>query len=121
MASKLDKMRQTHADNMLTENELEQAAGGSFAETIDDSKFLNKLMEGMPGQPPRQNSSYELDRDGGAAVQTAWEKLGITFRYGIYAKPNEYYLDGKKLSRAEAMNYAQQRVGKQLTDSEWKY
>ncbi len=115
-ASKLDKLRQAHADNLLTANELDQAAGGGRRETAHDSKFLNQLMAGMPGRPPIQDE-YEVKDDQGAAVKAAWGQLGIRFEYRGYTTPNNYFLDGKKISRAEAMNYAQKRLGKYISDS----
>ena len=114
MASNLEKIRQAHADNMLTANELEQAAGGSRKETAYDSYFLNMLMEGMPGRPPAIEDEYAEPADQGAAVTAAWGQLGIQFEYHGNNMPNKYFLDGKQISRVAALNYAQQRVGRQV-------
>ena len=117
MASKLEKLRAKHAANMLDGDQLDAVAGGNYTESAMDSQFLDVLMQGMEGRP-RPMGLYAV-RTRGPEIARAWSKLGVGFKFGAGNVPNEYSIDGKKVSREEAMNHAMERVGKHLTEKDW--
>ena len=119
----------TMEDKKLTMEEMEQVAGGRGWETADDSRFLNVLLRGRPGQCDRYgNRTYASHTD---EIARAWASVGIRaeFREGsggrfTFTSPegdNRYYLDGKQISRDAAWAHAEQVVGKHLQKSDWKW
>lgn len=117
---KLDK------ENKLNNEELEQVSGGYLYETSNDSKFLNVLLRGTgyhrcdrygktkivwggSGPEPRQD------------IRNSWERLGITAIFHGAFEHNEYYLNGKRITRDEAWDYAEKVVGKHLERSDWDW
>ena len=124
--SQTEKMRKLFSDKALAVEEMEGVAGGSKAtdKTADDSRFLNVLLRGRPGQcnrygETRAGSAYESDSIA-HEVAVAWKSVGIGFRpandSGIY------YWDmntGRHLLREEAYEMAQKVVGKRLNKSDW--
>ena len=118
MASKLEKLRAKHAANMLDENQLDAVAGGNYTESMLDTQFLNVLMQGMEGQPPSMDIYFVVGH-GEPCLKRAWSKLGVEFKFGVRHDPNEYSIDGKKVSREDAMNHAMEVVGKHITEKDW--
>ena len=108
-------------DKKLTMEEMEQVAGGRNWEVVDDSKFLNVLLRGRPGQCDRYGSWRAGLND--TEIAKAWASVGIRakFHYSSKAGPNEYYLDGKEISREEAWAHAEQVVGKHLQKKDWDW
>ncbi len=53
-------------------------------------------------------------------VTAAWNKVGITVNTKAYFG-NEYFLNGKKISRSEAIKFACQKYGKNLNDMPGDY
>ena len=113
------------ADEMLTDEQLEQVAGGSPGETADDSRFLNVLLNGT-------TKYHHCDRYGEFKVFTSpasctdveksWNSLGIKIKiYRGSPNKNEYTLNGKQISRDEAWAYAENKVGRHLTKAEWNW
>ena len=121
-----DKMRELFADKELSTEQMEEVAGGNGAETANDSRFLNVLLRGRPGQPNRYGETrceamYEcasIRRE----VQAAWATVGI--RMSVSKKcpyHNEYYdmTTGKEMGQYTAYERAMKRVGKTLKKSDW--
>ena len=111
------------ADEMLTDEELDQVAGGTCAETANDSRFLNVLLQGT-------TKYHQCDRYGAGKiffskgaredVKDAWKSLGIRLYYSVESG-NEYHLNGKKISQSEAWAHAESLVGKHLTEAQWNW
>ena len=116
--NKMDKM-----DKILTAEEMEMVSGGSSQETSDDSRFLNVLLHGRAGRCDR----YGTWRAGcnKPEIVTAWASVGIKAvlnDHSMYQTiSNEYYLNGKQISRDEAWAHAEQVVGRHLAKSEWNW
>jgi hypothetical protein len=110
-------------DEMMSEEELENVAGGTLGETANDSRFLNVLLHGT-------TKYHQCDRYGSTAVwfsagpkkdvKKSWKSLGIDFEpdnlFGNY-----YFKDGKEISQAEAWTHAERLVGKHLTEAQWNW
>ena len=92
----------------LSDEQLEQVAGGTIPQTVEDSKFLYKhgLVDdwhGVIGMTFRWGTfSKEVD-DG-------WSKAGITcVTTPNPLKDNLYFKDGKPISRTEAYNIVEKK------------
>ena len=89
-----------YADEALSDEELNNVAGGTVTGTSDDSKFLYDygLVDDWHGETSTlfHWKSYSAEVDGG------WSKAGIT----CVTKPwgdNQYFMGGKQISRDEAV------------------
>ena len=110
------------AEEMLTDDELDNVAGGSPGELADDSRFLNVLLHGT-------DKYHQCDRYGGFRMflsqparddlKKSWNSLGIELEH--QAGPNIYRLNGKEISREEAWAHAERLVGKHLTKEQWNW
>ena len=95
----------------LNDEELEKVSGGTFGDTVGDSRLLYlhgilpKYYNGTTGSLNWKKCSKEVD-DG-------WAKAGIT----CITKPspfsdNLYFLNGKPISRTEAYNIVEKKYTK---------
>ncbi len=104
------------ADEMLTDDELDQISGGTLQESADDSHYLNDLLYGKPGQCDQygKTSVYfkERVRD---EIKTAWSSLGITCSM-ISFHGNKYEYAGQEISRRRAYEIAWERAGRNPSD-----
>ena len=88
-------------NEILTEEQLDTVAGGTFEENAKDCFFFREIGFEMPsGTIPYP----ELER--------AWAKSGIA----IVAKDeaNEYYYKGKEIPRAQALEIAMKKAHKKI-------
>ncbi len=112
--SKLELLKKAKAGNMLTADELDGAAGGAAGEMASDSQFLNRLLQGRAGCP-NIHSGMNCLLDGGAfrkELTAAWASVGITANLsGSLSGKNIYMLDGREITRQEAIDHANQMAG----------
>ncbi|MBR5914589.1 MAG: hypothetical protein IKZ58_09565 [Selenomonadaceae bacterium] len=100
-----------YADEMLTDDELEKVAGGTYYECTDDMDFLRKC--GVEVGNPDKYDSFQIE----STVADAWAKVGIICYPESYADnhsnvyKNSYSLNGKEISREEAHKYALKVTG----------
>ena len=127
MASKLEKLRKLHADKVLTEDDLDNIAGGSAEQCADDSRFLNVLLRGHPAQPDRYGAySFEYNEfvysSRCTGLRNAWAACGITMHLDN-SRDNSYYCDETErwISQAEARQYAMNKMGRHLNPSDWDW
>ncbi len=118
--NKTDKMRKLFADKQVSAEQLENVAGGFHNETADDSRFLNVLLRGRPGQCDRYGEarcycSPEICEE----ISAAWASVGVTVITHQTSYNNEYSINGKEVTRDQAWAHAQQVVGKTLKKSDW--
>ncbi len=112
--NKLDKIRNMKADNVIESEKLDEATGGTKSETIRDSMFLNELMVGHEGQP-KEIDYIHADKAHRQQVLDAWKVCGVKVIEGADdKKANEYYIDGKQVSRETAYIHAQKKIGRFL-------
>ena len=124
-------MKEKFEGKELNAEQLENVAGGVRAELSEDSQFLNVLLQGRSGQCKRYTEDdfgasgfggLFLKRDILKEIGKAWEAAGVRCEFSYHGE-NSYFSmkDGKKMTRLEAMNYAQDFVGKHMSSAEWCY
>jgi len=106
----------------MTDEELDQVAGGSPGELANDSRFLNVLLQG-------EKKYYQCDRYGEFTMfwsdnarkdlYKSWNSLGIEVENNFGENTYIRSWDKKKMSQAEAWEYAESKVGKHLTKEQW--
>ena len=93
-----------YADEILSDEELDNVAGGTYNETAEDSAFLN--IYGLCGKYTRNDILYDDGTSQEEDVKAGWAKVGVDFHYDgnplLWEKSNEYYISGNKVSREEA-------------------
>ena len=110
MANREENLKKINDElEMLSDDELEQIAGGTVGETVIESEFLYEL-----GYGSVTTGVLELwvDWKGETAkVEKGWAKFGVECHSHENAR-NDFYIDGKKVSRDDAFKYAANKVGK---------
>jgi len=91
----------------LNEEQLDKVAGGKNDEINSDSKFFKEIGITIKESLATLNGTNELKR--------AWAKYGISpiFVYGPDFN-NEYYYDGKQITRDEALKMVVEKSGKKI-------
>ena len=114
-----------YADEVMSDDELDGVAGGNCYETADDTRFLNSLNGSTDryGAPRIYFLTGEATRE---SIQGAWAKVGIYAKIKKHYIPsngtsNEYYLNGQQITQEQARQHAMNVVGKQMTESDWKW
>ena len=97
----------------MSDEELEQVAGGTYNETAADTRFLNDLA-GLCDRFGATKAFFQFGTVSGEAVK-GWNQLGITVHTG-FSDSNLYYLNGEKISRRQAFEYALKKFGRNLQD-----
>ena len=105
-------------DEILSEEELDNVAGGTFAESYNDAKAFEELgvkifKSDLVGIPL-------LDHDGFVNLRNAFEKYGVTIKddgsvFGDIvgtSKANEYFIGDKQVSREDAWKHINAQFGK---------
>ncbi|MBR2774151.1 MAG: hypothetical protein IKD73_04080 [Selenomonadaceae bacterium] len=105
-------------DEILKDEELEQVAGGTFAESYSDAQQFEKLgvkifKNDLVGVPL-------LDHEGFVNLRNAFDKYGVTIKddgsiWGDLtgkSKANQYFIGGKEVSREDAWKYINAQFGK---------
>ncbi len=125
---KMENLKAMKKVNMLDEAQLEQAAGGTLGEVADDSRFLNVLLAGRPGQPDRHGKGGFLmmnEQEGAAAraeIRAAWKSVGISYTLNTSLLHGcTYKLNGKEITQEQARQHAMNVVGRQLKESDWDW
>ncbi len=115
---KMRHLKSLKQNNALEETDLERVTGGTRMEMADDSHFLKTLLKGLPEMPNRLPASTgNLKSD----VESAWRTFGIDadVNPSIFSM-NTYMLDGKSITREEAMAHAAKVAGKDFPPY-WKW
>ena len=101
------------ADEIMNDEELDNVAGGTNAESAADSKFLNNLLKGTIYYQCKSYSEKDLydDLEARLDVLLSWKSVGIEIKLADKDK-NLYLLNGKEISRDEALAHAKKIVGK---------
>ena len=104
MTTREENLKKLHSElEMLSDEELEQVAGGTIPQTAEDSKFLYEhgLVEEKHGVIAMTFRWGTFSKE----VDDGWAKVGIT----CVSKPspladNLYFYKDKPISRTEAYN-----------------
>ena len=94
----------------LSDEELEGVAGGNFGETRVDSKILynHGLMDTSYTGLEVMFSWVSVS----SKVDAAWAKIGITCVTKPWLSSNQYFKDGKEITRDEAIKYVKENFKK---------
>ena len=92
------------ADEILSDEELDQVVGGTYLQTAQDSEFLN--IYGLCGKYTENDIAFDSGTSQEEDVKAGWAKVGVDFHYhsgrGTFGTHNAYYISGNKVSREEA-------------------
>lgn len=89
------------ADEIMSDDELDQVTGGNYSQAADDSKFLYDY--GLNNNWHSAGSMAFFWLSYSPEVDAGWAKAGITCvtAWSGY-KDNKYFINGKEISRDEA-------------------
>ena len=135
MASKMDKLRELKADNILTEEEMESVAGGgqpAYGTWGADSRFLNVLLGG--DVIDRWGDGYANEIGNKNKIIDAWARVGVTktssmqgghqffvHNRGTIREASGYYINGQQVSAQQAYAHAMKVTGKYLPPASWNW
>ena len=103
------------ADEMMSDDELDNVAGGSFEELKADVDALQpELPVGIKLSYPSGIGNMRIyDRD---AVIEVFRRYGVTVNFD-FDKPNEYFIKGNKVSRDEAIAHTKAAINREFPDN----
>lgn len=87
------------ADEMLSDDELDQIAGGTDDQTFDDNIFLY------------EHGLMDIVNARSEEVDAGWAKAGITCVTKSFSD-NQYFIDGKSISSTEAYDIVKSKFKK---------
>ena len=112
MATREENLKKINAElEQMSDEELEQVAGGSLKETVSDSVFLYEhgLIDDWHGS---FHMTFHWKSDS-AAVDSGWAKAGITcVTKWLEMAHNRYFVNGKEISRDEAYSIVSSKYNK---------
>ena len=127
MATREENIKRINAElEKLTDEELDLVAGGNAEQTSEDSKFLNVILRGRPGQCDRYGTLRVRMKNCDSAIREAWKSVGVdaTIKSGnalTEGGDNIYKIGGKTVDQCDAMQHAMDVVGKQLRRKNWDW
>ena len=110
MATREENLKKINAElEQLSDEELDQVAGGGYGETSDDGRFLYEygLVDEKRGWGPTLLNWREYS----PKVDAGWKKAGITCCTSPFGD-NQYWVAGKKISRDEAYKIVKEKFQK---------
>ncbi len=110
-------------DCVMSEEELDNVAGGTYREIADDSRFLNSL-NGSTDRYGERRIEFTPGKSIEEEVRRGWKTVGIDFKYpGSLGcvEPCEYFLDGKQITQDQARQHAMKVTGRHMTEKDWKW
>ena len=110
-----------YADELLSDEELDDVAGGSCYTSADDSRFLNSL-NGSCDRYGATKMFFSGGKTYQEEVEKAWTTVGITAKFNCgLAGENKYYLNGQEISQEQARQHAMNVTGHHMTEKDWKW
>ena len=101
----------------LTDEELENVAGGTYNNTAADSRALNELGLGISGRSALECFWIPTFNKASTEVANIFDKFGIRVEQSWGAVQNRYYIagtGGQEISRKEAFQIVADALGKPL-------
>ena len=118
MATREDNLKKIGAElEAMSDDELEQVAGGTYNNTAADSRALNELGLGISGRSALECFWIPTFHKTASEVANVFDKFGIRVEQSWGAVQNRYYIDGsggKEISRQEAFQIVADKLGKPL-------
>ena len=110
-------------DAAMSDEELDNVAGGTSYEMADDSRFLNSLNGSCDRYGATRIIFNGMFSDSiKTEVENAWAKVGIKARFDYdYGTSNVYSLNGRKITQEQARQHAMEVTGHHMTESDWKW
>ncbi len=107
----------TMENKKVSMEEMGKVTGGTLTDSSADSKFLGALT----GKCDRYGTGMIYwSTQAANEVKNAWAELGVTVEMKKN-DPNRYFVGGKEISRDEAMEHAQNVVGKHIDRKTWDW
>ena len=102
----------------MSDEELDNVAGGTCYEMADDSRFLNSLN----GSTDRYGATKCLFGNKKEEIANAWATVGIKVEQTkSMLGNNSYYLNGQEITQEQARQHAMKVTGHYMTESDWKW
>ena len=98
------------ASAAMNEEELDQVAGGTFGEIKDDAHKLQAAF-GHTVRFAHRTGIGKMEYIDEAALRDGFKRFGVQVNFDDN-KPNEYFIDGNKVTREEAWNHINSIVDK---------
>lgn len=98
---------------------LKMLRGGTYNQTVADSRFLHDLNGSTKGYSAE--SAFFIHSKISKEVTAAWSALGISVDTSWGCPDNKYFLNGKEITRREAINYACKKYNTTLNDMKGDY
>lgn len=97
------------ANNALSDDQLENVAGGTYLESADDAKKFKAM--GVSVYDSEVLGVPELHGKEFSKLRSAFEQYGVTVKdRGGIINANEYYIGGNKVSRDDAWKHIQSQA-----------
>jgi len=110
MATREENLKKINYElEQLSDEELENIAGGNFEQTADDSQFLYK--HGLVDDWHGFNGTVFKWKSVSREVDDGWAKAGITCCTSPF-NANKYWHGGKEISRDEAIKIVESKFKK---------
>ncbi len=112
---KMEKLKETKQDNIVSEEELHEVDGGfgfgdGYSGWANSSRFLNVLLgEAVCDRYGRFRAGFHAKE-----IISAWAKVGVEVDHGMVFKIN-----GKEVNEKEAFEHAMNVTGKHLQPKDW--
>lgn len=105
--------------NVMNDAELESVAGGTRAETAEDSRFLNCLNGSCDRYGADRiwwTAGYSIERE----VRNAWKTVGVTMNF-FSKEGNDYFIDGRRVGPSGAKKHAMKVTGHYMKWRSWNW
>jgi len=102
MATREENLKKINAElEKLNDDDLEQVAGGTLEEVDEDVKRFKKLNISIFGEELLGTTSKDVFY---GSLIMEFKKHGVKYVHS-FSNPNQYYIDGKKVTQAEAWKH----------------
>ena len=125
MANREENLKKINLElEKMSDEELDNVAGGSVYEMADDSRFLNSL-NGSTNRYGATRMWFDTAKQGDK-LKAAWAELGIEMEYSgglnyFGMSCNTYKLNGKEITQEEARQHAMEVTGHHMERKEWDW
>ena len=102
------------ADEMLTDDELDEVSGGTIDETAADTRVLKKLGLRIDGRSAEDLIEFSKFSEAAIEVSQIFKRFSIRVDQYWGPKTNKYYRDGQEISRELAFKIVAKNLGKPM-------
>ena len=103
-------------DELLSDEQLENVAGGTLDETAADTRVLKKLGLRIDGRSAEDLIEFSKFSEAAIEVSQIFKRFGIRVDQYWGPKTNKYYRDGQEISRELAFKIVSKQLGKPMPD-----